>query len=564
MSAADLEDELDQLVALIPMSKALAPLEEVATTLAVDITAEVADGNRRPIYRKILNLLNSAGFETADDRDHKIRTCLATMSTHLGFSAPGPTLPKQEESDSDKDEEVAEKETDVSKVSTLLSGMRLKEFKFDGQVGYPGEKGKLDFTGVMHNINMARKRRFPPEEICYAAIRAIVPGHPTRTYLEGEEDLSVDKVIAAFRSHFLQKDVTDIYSQMTHAVQGTGERDTAYTFVARMFGLRNEINGLSRNKHVGGTKYGSALVQSEMQKAIFNGLRDEDIRQDLKHVLRKDGLLDGELLAAVTEAMTSKRAHEERLKLQEAKSKQKVSNNAVSVASDDEDDQDGSSSKSRGRRRKGKSKNSGSVSSPQGNDLFMAQLASIVGSEIRGAVEPLQAQINDLNQRQFSNSFPPSFPAQQKNSLNPRAQSFQKNGASNATTGKPGHNVGNTHVNQNGPAATPAPAPVFNGAVPCSDEFLGKFFRQVFGNGMGNLNAGMGNLNAGMGTNLNNARGASNSNQSQYNGVFLNSKCSNCRNAGAVFCNHCQICHKVDHRNINCPKRNDPTWKPLN
>ena len=558
-----LEGQLDQLLALIPMALEMAPLVQVAATLELDVAAEVAAENRRAVYRKIANLLNSVGFDTADERPHKIQTCLATMTDHLGLvnveQKVGVGAPKleQSESESEEEEDVVKKETDASKVSTLLSGMRLKEFKFDGQIGYPGEKGKLDFTGVMHNINMAKKRKFPPEEICYAAIRAIVPGHPTRTYLEGEEDLSVDKVVAAFRSHFLQKDVTDIYNEMTHAAQGTGERDTAYTFVASMFGVRNVINNLCKNKHVGGTKYTPAFIQSEMQKSIYNGLRDEEVRQDLKQLLGKDGLSDGELLAALTEAMASKRAHDERLKQLEAKSRsQKVSNNVVSVTtSDDEDAQDGGgSSKSRSRRRKGKSsKSSGSVSSPQGNDIFMAQLASVIGSEIRGAVEPLQAQINDLNQRQFQSSFPLPVQNQQKNNqnpnnLNPRAQSFPKNGASNAAMGRPGQNVGNTHAN--GPAATPAPTPAFDGAGPCSDEFLGRIFRQVFGNGMGNLNAAKGTSSGG--------------NQSQYNGVFLNSKCSNCRNAGAVFCNHCQICHKVDHRNINCPKRADPNWKPLN
>ena len=96
--SGDLEDELDQLVALVPMAKTMEVLEEVATTLDVDVTTEVAALSRRGVYRKVLNLLNSVEFETAADRAHKIQTCLATMSTHLGFSAlnkpPWKTLTK--------------------------------------------------------------------------------------------------------------------------------------------------------------------------------------------------------------------------------------------------------------------------------------------------------------------------------------------------------------------------------------------------------------------------------------------------------------------------------------
>ena len=133
--------------------------------------------------------------------------------------------------------------------------------------------------------------------------------------------------------------------------------------------------------------------------------------------------------------------------------------------------------------------------------------------------------------------------------MNPRAVAFQSNGTTKAGTGKPGFSAGNTQTNI--PAVMSAPAPL-GAAAPCSEEFLGELFRQVFGNNTSNLNQNAANQNA--------AKGG----QSRYNGVLLNTKCSNCRNAKALFCNHCQICHQVDHRNSNCPKRSDPNWKPLN
>ena len=127
--SGDLEDELDQLVALVPMAKTMEVLEEVATTLDVDVTTEVAAMSRRGVYRKVLNLLNSVEFETAADRAHKIQTCLATMSTHLGFSTlnkppledAGEVVEQGAKVSEDKVEpvaKVAEKETeDESKVS---------------------------------------------------------------------------------------------------------------------------------------------------------------------------------------------------------------------------------------------------------------------------------------------------------------------------------------------------------------------------------------------------------------------------------------------------------------
>ena len=433
-------------------------------------------------------------------------------------------------------------------MSSLLSSVKLREFKFDGSVGYPGEKGKLDFNGVMHNIKMAQRRKFPEEEICYAAIRAIVPGHPTRSYLEGEEDLSVDKVVAAFRSHFLQQDVTHLYNEMTRAVQGTGDKDTAYTFVAQMFSKRNTINAICRNKHVVGAKYGPELVQSEMQKAIYVGLTDEDIRSDLKHILRKDDLADNELLAAVTESMTAKKAHEELMQQREASKtggKKKAVASAMMIATTADDDNDSSvQSGSSNTSKKSRKSKTGAGNS---KDDFMSQLASVVGCELKNVVEPLQAQINELNQ--FRSSFQSS--QQNSNKLNATAPPFQGSGASNGQKPK----VATAPVNTAGAAGSAN-----------SDEFLGKVFRQVFENMMSQSSP----------SGQNSANPLQNQQQPQQqqppqppnrgfcNGVQLLPKCSICRAANAFYCNHCQICHGVDHRNISCPKRKDPTFVPLN
>ena len=554
MAATD--NTLDEVLSLIPMAVDMEPLEQVADTLQLDVT-EIDAEDRRGLIRIISNLLNSVAFDAADDRTLKIQTCCDILKRHLGLGAR--SKPKQEKEDNMPDltasEESSEEETvsdtrqkvrknekrrgdSSGSVSALISGVRLKDFKFDGQVGYPGEKGKLDFTGVMHNINMAQKRKFPPEEICYAAIRAIVPGHPTRTYLEGEEDLSIDKIIAAFRSHFLQEDVTDLYNRMTHASQGTGARDTAYTFIASMFGLRNEINSLCRNKHITGTKYAPRLVQSEMQKAIYSGLRDQCIRQDLKMLLRQDNLPDDVLLAGVTDAMSSKRAHDERMNEQEVKQgkKGKVSLNVITVSDEDEEDGHSKSGGKRSLPRRAKSKVAAAaqpVVDDAQSDVYMAQLASVIGTEIRGAVEPLQAQINDLNQR---------IPFQQsKNQWNPNAPPFQKSAASGGggATKSGGRNSG-------GPAnssASAAPAP---SGLP-SEEWFTQLFQHVFANRAANLDSSGGGSSGNV-----------------HNGVFLSSKCKLCRDAGALACNHCRICHGVDHRNANCPKRGDPSWVPLN
>ena len=49
MEAALLNEEFDKVLALIPMAKEQEPLEEIATNLDIDVTAEVAERNKRAI-----------------------------------------------------------------------------------------------------------------------------------------------------------------------------------------------------------------------------------------------------------------------------------------------------------------------------------------------------------------------------------------------------------------------------------------------------------------------------------------------------------------------------------
>ena len=157
MEAAQLNEEFDKVLALIPMAKEQEPLEEIATNLDIDVTAEVAAGNKRAIQRKILNVLNSQDFDEHADRERLILSARDTLNGHLGFTDPKVDHDSESDDDSSDNDNFKDAKADADGGSgkgqvTVLSGVRLKDFKFDGSVGHPGEKGKLDYAGVMHNI----------------------------------------------------------------------------------------------------------------------------------------------------------------------------------------------------------------------------------------------------------------------------------------------------------------------------------------------------------------------------------------------------------------------------
>ena len=51
-----------------------------------------------------------------------------------------------------------------------------KEFKISGQIGEPGQKEKLIFSSLAHQIENGLNRGYPEVEIVDAVVRAISPG----------------------------------------------------------------------------------------------------------------------------------------------------------------------------------------------------------------------------------------------------------------------------------------------------------------------------------------------------------------------------------------------------
>ena len=85
---------------------------------------------------------------------------------------------------------------------------RMRELKLSGQIGNPGEAGKLSYSSLSFQIANARARHFDDAEICAAVIRAITPNLPLRNYLERQRHLSLDMLISRLRTHFLLKGAT--------------------------------------------------------------------------------------------------------------------------------------------------------------------------------------------------------------------------------------------------------------------------------------------------------------------------------------------------------------------
>lgn len=66
-----------------------------------------------------------------------------------------------------------------------------REFKIWGQIGDGGQKEKLSYTNLLHQINGGLTKGYPEVDVIEAVIRAVSPGLALRSILETKSDLTI-------------------------------------------------------------------------------------------------------------------------------------------------------------------------------------------------------------------------------------------------------------------------------------------------------------------------------------------------------------------------------------
>ena len=185
---------------------------------------------------------------------------------------------------------------------------RWKEFKISGQIGSPGQKDKLTYTGLSFQIANAVQRGFAEPDICAAVIKAIVPGEDLRTYLEMCPLLTLDIMIPILRAHFKEKDATSVFNELSNGAQKAGESEN--DFCLRLMGLRQKVLVMSKEEK---GQYSADLVQSQFQKSLGTGFRREAVRQQLRSIL-KDPIEDVQLLREISDVVLTETEHDAKIK----------------------------------------------------------------------------------------------------------------------------------------------------------------------------------------------------------------------------------------------------------
>ena len=174
-----------------------------------------------------------------------------------------------------------------------------RDLKIIGQIGEPNQKDKLTYSSLERQMQRALKKGYDEGEVVEAVIQAIAPGTKLKSYLESRIDLTLQALRQILRTHYIEKDATEIYHSLTRAAQEP--KETPIQFLMRAMDLRQQI-ALASERVKSGLKYSSELIQNQFLQSVMTGLYDDTIRTDIKPYLQNPKVTDEVLLEKMTAA----------------------------------------------------------------------------------------------------------------------------------------------------------------------------------------------------------------------------------------------------------------------
>ena len=264
------------------------------------------ENGRLQLIRKILRHLNDEDSEEGDLEGLQLLETFIdemappTMPANPG-QAPRDPAPAQrvtpatacagEGSDLQPDSTMATAPNYPIMSADALSLVR-RDFKISGQIGEPGQKDRLTFSSLAHQIESGLEKGHHDREIVQGVIRAIAPGSSLRSYLEGRRQVTLASLRRILRCHYQEQDATELYKQLAQLAQE--QKETSQAFLLRALDLRQKVIFASQEAD-SLLRYEPGLVQQMFRHSVLTGLRSDAIRMELRQHLEDPDLTDESL-----------------------------------------------------------------------------------------------------------------------------------------------------------------------------------------------------------------------------------------------------------------------------
>lgn len=186
-----------------------------------------------------------------------------------------------------------------------------REFRISGQIGEGGQKDKLSYTSLIHQMEAGLRKGHSEEEVMEAVIRAVTPGLHLRDMLEIKSNLTLSILKTILKGHFREDSASDLYHKLLNISQDP--RESAQTFLFRAIELKEKLlwksSGEDAEEH-----YSHDLIQRRFLRAIETGLLSDNIKFQVKPYLNDVTVSDETLIERTNEASSLEGERQQKLK----------------------------------------------------------------------------------------------------------------------------------------------------------------------------------------------------------------------------------------------------------
>ncbi len=239
------------------------------------------------------------------DRDTRMRSfqgrdasSVAGVPSHIGAAALGRMNSSSNISDH------------VVKLSDVSALLPRREFKLHGgQISDAGSD--ISYNSLSKQMDEGLQEGFSESEIIRTVLKITKPG-TFREMLSNKEDLTVEGLKRFLRSHIRDKNVTELFQELSNARQQ--DRESPQQFLYRVMGLKQRVIFESQQPGVD-FSYDKKLVQGTFLHTIYQGLNEKNsyVRHDLKPFLSDMQVSDDFLLEQVTKSTSEEEGRLKRL-----------------------------------------------------------------------------------------------------------------------------------------------------------------------------------------------------------------------------------------------------------
>ncbi|KAL6463235.1 hypothetical protein MHYP_G00276260 [Metynnis hypsauchen] len=186
-----------------------------------------------------------------------------------------------------------------------------REFRINGQIGEGGQRDKLSYTNLMHQIDMGLRKGHSEAEIVEAVVKAISPGLSLRDMLETKSDLTLPHLKTVLKGHFKEDSSTDLFHRLVNITQEV--RESPQNFLFRAIELKERLLVAAREID-SDEQYSPELIRRKFLRSVSTGLLSDHIKFQLKIYLDDPYVTDETLIEKMNEAASVEWERQQKLK----------------------------------------------------------------------------------------------------------------------------------------------------------------------------------------------------------------------------------------------------------